>query len=332
MSDDNTATARVNNISNIAEERDQWESSPGILEPGFKSIPNKLLNNDYGLSIEALGMICYLLHHKPGFKVHESTIMRVLGIGRDRCRKIFSELREKGFVKKIRLREKGRFNDVRAMYSNHPEFLESNKKSTSHKASHHKPENQSHGKSTICLKIRPPETPSAEKPVALTILRTNNTSSSQDQDLIPRTTTRGVVLFERLINLGFTPEQSKALVEQHGEDAVIKITDACERGIKNISAPVGWILKGLKSNWVMDASISKSEPRGEAKTYSREDNVSFFNSLPPARKLELYDEAITKAPFRYHEPPIILKEDVLGDFSTNSWFKAFMSVLGRDES
>ncbi len=320
MSDDNTPPKHVNNVYSIVpDDEGQCEESPGTLEPGFKLLPNKLLNNEYGLSIGAFAVLCYLLHHKPGFKVHDSTIMRVFNIGRDKRQSIFRELREKGFVRKSRIRDNGAIVGWKTLYSNHPEFAPSSHKSAFPPS----------GDSTTGRVCMPLAEVAAGKAAPLTILSNNNTRSSQDQDLIP-TTTIAVVVSDKLITYGFTETDARFLTEKHGATSVQKIIDACEKGIERKNNPAGWIRAGLEREWQTNAHITKSEARRELQKYSREENCAFFNSLAPGRKLELFEQALTQAPFCY-DPCPIRKEDILTDFTTSAWFFAFMSVIGREE-
>lgn len=64
---------------------------------------------DGGLSFEARGVLAYLLSKPDDWKVQISDIMADGGIGRDKAKKILSELRKRGYLKTEMVSENGRF-------------------------------------------------------------------------------------------------------------------------------------------------------------------------------------------------------------------------------
>lgn len=64
---------------------------------------------DGGLSFEARGVLAYLLSKPDDWKVQISDIMADGGIGRDKTKKILSELRKRGYLQTEMVSENGRF-------------------------------------------------------------------------------------------------------------------------------------------------------------------------------------------------------------------------------
>jgi hypothetical protein len=67
------------------------------VDGGWVAIPNSVLVDDR-LSIEAKGVLCYLLSLPDNWEVRLPQVAATLKIGRDKCQRIMSELREAGYV------------------------------------------------------------------------------------------------------------------------------------------------------------------------------------------------------------------------------------------
>lgn len=64
---------------------------------GWVAIPNTMVR-DTRLSLTAIGLLCHLLSHEPGWRVNCDQISRTFGIGRDRTRNAMAELIEHGYA------------------------------------------------------------------------------------------------------------------------------------------------------------------------------------------------------------------------------------------
>lgn len=64
---------------------------------GWVAIPNQAVR-DTRLSLTAIGLLCHLLSHEPGWRVNCDQIARTFSIGRDRTRKAMNELIEHGYA------------------------------------------------------------------------------------------------------------------------------------------------------------------------------------------------------------------------------------------
>lgn len=70
-------------------------------DDGWLAVPNQAVR-DTRLSLTAIGLLCHLLSHEPGWRVSSEQIARSFGIGRDRARKAMAELIEHGYALRSR--------------------------------------------------------------------------------------------------------------------------------------------------------------------------------------------------------------------------------------
>jgi len=81
-------------------------------DDGWVALPNSAVR-DTRLSLAAIGLLCHLLSHDPGWKVSCEQIARNFGMGRDRTRNAMAELLEHGYA----IREK--FQDTTGRWHTH---------------------------------------------------------------------------------------------------------------------------------------------------------------------------------------------------------------------
>ena len=83
---------------------------------GWVAIPN-LTVRDTRLSLAAIGLLCHLLSHEPGWKINCDQIARTFGMGRDRTRKAMAELLEHGYALRERYQDtSGRWHTETVIY------------------------------------------------------------------------------------------------------------------------------------------------------------------------------------------------------------------------
>lgn len=70
-------------------------------DDGWVTLPNQAVR-DTRLSLTAIGLLCHLLSHEPGWRVSSAQIARTFGIGRDRARNAMAELIEHGYALRSR--------------------------------------------------------------------------------------------------------------------------------------------------------------------------------------------------------------------------------------
>jgi len=87
----------------------------------FTIISNELLREN-SLSFEALGLLCYLLSHSSGWKTRRSYICNERGIGKDKLKRIFDELIEKGYMKMVFCNDRKGHRQTSYWYSEKPKF------------------------------------------------------------------------------------------------------------------------------------------------------------------------------------------------------------------
>lgn len=73
-------------------------------ETGFYILSNQIAN-DGRLSLEAFGMLVYLLTRPDNWEVQESQLRKRFKIGRDKCKNILAELVESGYAEKRQKRD-----------------------------------------------------------------------------------------------------------------------------------------------------------------------------------------------------------------------------------
>jgi hypothetical protein len=77
---------------------------------GWVAIPNATVR-DVRLSLTAIGLLCHLLSHEPGWRVSADQVGRTFGMGRDRARNAMLELIEHGYASRTRTQDPaGRWN------------------------------------------------------------------------------------------------------------------------------------------------------------------------------------------------------------------------------
>jgi len=123
----------------------------------FTVLGNQIFNSN--LSLESLGILCYILHLPDDWVLRKSHLMKLFNIGRDKTDRLFKELKSKGYIADvIRIKgNNGRFDGVHYLVYDTP-FTEN------HTTENHTTGNQCGGK---------PTTTKNEVYKELTILNTN---------------------------------------------------------------------------------------------------------------------------------------------------------------
>jgi hypothetical protein len=104
---------------------------------GFTILQNDIFKS--GLSLEALGIICFILQLPDDWVLRKSHLMKLFNIGRDKTDRIFKELKSKGYIADVvRVRNAdGRYDGVHYLVYDTPH---------SHHTENHTTENQYTGK------------------------------------------------------------------------------------------------------------------------------------------------------------------------------------------
>jgi hypothetical protein len=86
----------------------------------FTVLGNQIFSS--GLSLEALGILCFILHLPDDWVLRKSHLMKLFKIGRDKTDRLFKELKAKGYIADvIRLKgEDGRFDGVHYLVYDNP--------------------------------------------------------------------------------------------------------------------------------------------------------------------------------------------------------------------
>jgi hypothetical protein len=86
----------------------------------FVTVPNRVLE-DNRLSLEAKGLLCWLLSRPNDWTFRLALIGPLLGIGRDKTERLFSELNHTGYVDRIQERIDGRWGPVEYVVFDEPQ-------------------------------------------------------------------------------------------------------------------------------------------------------------------------------------------------------------------
>jgi len=86
----------------------------------FVTIPNRVLE-DKRLSLEAKGLLCWLLARPNDWTFKLALIGPVVGIGRDKIERLFRDLIEAGYVDRIQERSDGRWGPVEYVVFDEPQ-------------------------------------------------------------------------------------------------------------------------------------------------------------------------------------------------------------------
>src|ERR1700722_11959038 len=86
----------------------------------FVTVPNRVLE-DKRLSLEAKGLLCWLLARPNDWTFKLALIGPVLEIGRDKTEKLFRQLIETGFIDRIQERTDGRWGPVEYVVFDEPQ-------------------------------------------------------------------------------------------------------------------------------------------------------------------------------------------------------------------
>lgn len=295
---------KKNNVVNIETEEYSYEASKSS-EPPYRILPNKLLNNDYGLSAEALGVLCHLLHHKPGYKIHDSSLMKTFKFGRDKRKLIFKELTEKGFVKKTPVRDSlGRICGWSGKYSNFPEFL----------GSHHKPEKPSSGEFTTSLKSQRLAMPAAGKTAPNNTNCYNNTKNNNNSNKDV-----GVLneMVEELKKNGVSGIHAERIARAYPEKRIREVLAWIPHQKTDSSGAL--ICAAFRDNYNCEPPKT-SAPAKEKPKRTREESLELYksfwstlddegkiNRFKTCRKVNFVFSDLTK---NYHEPNVVLESFV----------------------
>jgi len=132
----------------------------------FTIISNELLRENT-LSFEALGLLCYLLSHSSSWKTRRSVISRERGIGKDKLKRIFDELIEKGYMKMVFSNGANGYRITSYWYSEKPKFKKCSPHAGFPPPVKPHPENpatkERTSKRITSIKNNPPLTPPSEK-------------------------------------------------------------------------------------------------------------------------------------------------------------------------
>lgn len=80
----------------------------------FTTIPNEIFKNQ--LSIEAVGLLCYLLSLPPKWVIYKTTLHEFYNIGRKKIDRVFKELQNSGYILSVKTYNNGKIEHEHIVY------------------------------------------------------------------------------------------------------------------------------------------------------------------------------------------------------------------------
>lgn len=117
-------------VTTVTNRSKSKEESPYVRSPNFKyfvNIPQELAQSTV-LSMEAIGLMTYILSLPPDWEFYNSHLMKHARMGRKKFDRVIREIKAEGYMHRtFRQGEKGKMAGWVTMFSNYPEFKESNR-------------------------------------------------------------------------------------------------------------------------------------------------------------------------------------------------------------
>jgi len=272
-----------------------------------------------GLSLEALGLISYLMSLPNDWIVYVSQLKKVFKVGKNKILSILKELSTAGYMHRYPVRDlKGRISGWKTKYSDIPEFL------------------------CGCPELRFPalDNPELEKPELgkLPLQNNNNTNklkllkNNHNVGLVASETDNTVVvsLKEKIKGLLVSDEVLGEWLKKYGFDYV---NEKVELTLSNSNSnPEGFLNKAISNDWKPSQKkliTKKQDQTFEPQYPSHNENIIWFKSLSDQDKLKYQQITLQKynifSEHLKHQKVSILDSD----FVYHNLFTVMMNIIGR---
>jgi hypothetical protein len=258
----------------------------------FTVVPNAIFE-DARLSIEAKGVLGYLLSRPHNWTVRLEHVARTMMVGRDKMQRIFNELINERYVLRDQSRKANQqWEKIEYVVFDQPVATKSQDESLSEpQPAFPRMEPQP---CFPCAAEPQPAFPCAENTVAYKELKENKTDSTKYSDATASDADASCDVRIRLFNHGLrtlatitgkTPDSCRSLIGKWLKavnDEAIHVLGAIEDAARNrIADPVPWITRALTSN------ISNSSNRVGNGTYRNGGGGFVLNTIELARHADL---------------------------------------------
>lgn len=140
-------------------------------------------------------------------------------------------------------------------------------------------------------------------------------------------------LVDTLISYGISKIKATLLIKQYGESYIKDKLDLINNATVKIKNPIAYLIKAIEENWV-NSKIKTENPIVQnisvKKSFTKEENITWFNALTDQEKLGCLEKVIFKFPmFQLYMKN--QKVDLLNkDFISHYLFGMFIEALNRD--
>lgn len=310
----NTKEKNGNNLHFLSEETEKRDTfTRSNTSKKYLTIIDQDFYQKSNLSLEAMGLIGYLMSMPEDWVVYNLQLQSYFKIGRDKLRNIIRELCLAGYMQRTaRQDSKGKMTGWITKYSDIPEFQE-----------HHRLTEKPTVGSTDCRKIR------TYKINNKTIIKNNNNKPKKTKKTNKQENVVVVSLVKTLEDLAISQTLVDTWVKEYGVDYVNEKIDLMRAS--NPKNPEGYLNHAITHDWQPAAPKPKAattEPV-EPQYPTHDENVAWYQSLSNDEKLTHYQTA-ARHHVAFEHMLTQQKLSVLDTtFTQNTFFKMMMSLIGR---
>jgi phosphopantetheinyl transferase (holo-ACP synthase) len=316
----------IEETSSIQEEKDKREllqRSPGSKK--YVTIISQDFFQKSSLSLEAMGLISYLMSLPDDWIVYNQHLQKIFKIGRDKLRKIMKELKENGYMQRIPVKDdKGRVVTWKTQYSDYPEFLR-----LVQVTENPLPGNPCPGKQPLQINNNTEKT-NYKKTTQQRVQEYLGNSRVTRNQFSEQSGTVVVSLLEKVQQWAIAETLVKTWLKQHSAEYILEKIEYTKT--HSTTNPAGFLRKAIEHDYkkyLANDSKQEQKPPIEQIWPSHEENLAWYWALTDEEKQRYFDE--TDYRHRYFKEMLKLEQmDVKSvEFLKSSWFKMMMQILGR---
>lgn len=284
-----------------------------------------------GLSMEAMGVISYLMSLPPDWIVHVSHLRKVFQVGKNKILKVLKELVETGYMYRHQIRDnKGRIVGWETKYSDVPEFLESTPELHFRALDNRALENPALDKQPLQINNSTNKTiykKTTQQKVIHNVSNLEPKQASQSQKLDSVVV---VSLLENVQQWAIAEVLLKTWLKKYGTEYVLEKIEYTKAHSK--TNPAGFLRKAVENNYqkhLADEPKVEQKPPVELIWPSHEENLTWYAGLLEEEKQKCFEQAKHKHP-HFEEMLKIEKVNFKSVvFLKTTWFNMMMQLVGR---
>lgn len=272
------------NVVDLKDVSQPLEASVTVHRIPFTMVNRELIQKS-GLSVSARMLIIYLISFDKGWTFYDELIQKDLMVGRDKLVRMYKELTDAGYMKRVFIRVEGRMCGSKRVFSSQPEFKIS--RTT---------ENPYVGEFPELRGFQGPGNPVTRKPAAKynnsnKINRSLNKTTTTDASTIEESVVvslgeKQMELVEQLKSNGISTKDAIDWVRIYGDARIIEVLEYVKA--KEMTSPGGYIRDCIVKEWKISKQKSgKSAPveylnESETKIWAKE----MWSKLDDKKKVE----------------------------------------------